>query len=280
MKVIAYLKFVTSALAATRTSPPSGCLVVSKSPSSGQYSSVQAAINALSTTSSSDQCIFINPGTYSEQVLIKSRNSRLSIYGSTAETASYSQNKVTITASHSQAEGVGNDETATLRVKSANFRLYNVNVNNGHGKGSQAVALSAYADSGYYGCSFTGFQDTLLAQQGYQLYSHCYIQGATDFIFGQGAPAWFEKCDIGVVSASLGYVTGMSLNKPEELPSITHTADTYQKRVVVLPQQTPHTMSLTTATLPRHPVKACLRARTISAALGVSMPASSFRTRL
>ncbi|PCD23653.1 hypothetical protein AU210_015170 [Fusarium oxysporum f. sp. radicis-cucumerinum] len=104
-------------------------------------------------------------------------------------------------------DGLNNDGTATLRVKAANFKLYNVNVANTYGQGSQAVALSAYADSGYYGVALTGFQDTLLAQQGYQLYSKCLIQGATDFIFGQTASAWFEKIDLRVVAASVGYIT-------------------------------------------------------------------------
>ena len=39
------------------------------------------------------------------------------------------------------------------------------------------------------------------------MYAHSYIEGATDFIFGQKAQAWFEKCTIGVVASSLGYVT-------------------------------------------------------------------------
>ncbi|KAM0371270.1 hypothetical protein ACHAPK_005490, partial [Fusarium culmorum] len=57
------------------------------------------------------------------------------------------------------------------------------------------------------GVALTGFQDTLLAQEGYQLYSKCMIAGATDFIFGQRASAWFEKNDLRVVSASVGYIT-------------------------------------------------------------------------
>lgn len=202
-----FLTLITSVLAASRTSAPSGCLVVSKSASSGQYSTIQAAVNALSTSSTADQCIFVNPGTYSEQVLVASRSAKLTIYGYTSDTSSYSGNQVTITSSKSQADGLSNDETATLRVKATNFKLYNINVNNGYGKGSQAVALSAYADSGYYACKFTGYQDTLLAQQGYQLYSKCLIQGVTDFIFGQNGLAWFEKCDIRVLAASLGYIT-------------------------------------------------------------------------
>ncbi|KAH6972290.1 family 8 carbohydrate esterase [Ilyonectria sp. MPI-CAGE-AT-0026] len=207
MKLLPILNFVAAALAASRTSAPSGCLVVRKSPSSGQYGTVQAAVNALSTSSTSSQCIFIDQGTYTEQVLVPTRKAQLSIYGYTTDTTGYAQNKVTITGKKSQADGSNNDESAPLRVKSPNFKLYNINVANTYGKGSQAVALSAYADSGYYGCAFTGFQDTVLSNVGYQLYSRCLIQGATDFIFGQQASSWFEKCDIRVVSNSIGYIT-------------------------------------------------------------------------
>ncbi|KAI3549084.1 pectinesterase [Colletotrichum filicis] len=199
------LTFVTAALAASRTSAPSGCLTVKKS--GGQYSTIQKAVDALSTTDSAKQCIFIDQGTYSEQVLVPARTAQLTIYGYTADTSSYAGNKVTITAKKSQADGLDNDGSATLRIKAKNFKLYNVNVANTYGKGSQAVALSAYSDSAFYASAFTGFQDTLLAQQGNQLYSKCLIQGATDFIFGQKAMAWFEKCDLRVVAASLGYVT-------------------------------------------------------------------------
>jgi pectinesterase len=75
------------------------------------------------------------------------------------------------------------------------------------GKGSQAIALSAQADSGYYGCQLYGFQDTLLANQGKQYYHRCLITGATDFIFGQRAQAWFENCDIRVRNGGY-YITG------------------------------------------------------------------------
>ncbi len=202
--------FSAAAQAAGRTSAPPGCLVVTKSPLSGQHGTIQAAVNALSTSPTEDRCIWIDQGTYAEQVLVGPRSVGLAIYGYTTDTSSYAENRATITANHSQAEGLSNDETATLRVKAADFRLYNVNVANSHGRGSQAVALSATANSGYYGCSFTGFQDTLLADVGSQLYSRCLIQGATDFIFGQHAPAWFEKCDIRVLAASRCYVTGMA----------------------------------------------------------------------
>ncbi|OLN86392.1 Pectinesterase 4 [Colletotrichum chlorophyti] len=204
---LAGLTFVTAALAASRTTSPSGCVVVKKSPGSGQFGTIQKAVDSLSTSASGKQCIFIDQGTYNEQVLVPARTAQLTIYGYTEDTSSYSGNKVNITAKKSQADGLNNDESATLRVKAKNFKLYNVNVANTYGQGSQAVALSAYTDSGFYASQFTGFQDTVLSQQGNQLYSKCLIAGATDFIFGQKALAWFEEVDLRVVTAKIGYIT-------------------------------------------------------------------------
>lgn len=67
MKLILNLLLgATGVLAASRTSPPSGCVHVAKS--GGQYTTVQAAVNSLSTSSNAAQCIFIDQGTYTEQV--------------------------------------------------------------------------------------------------------------------------------------------------------------------------------------------------------------------
>jgi pectinesterase len=190
---------------AGRTSAPPGCLVVG---GSGNHSTVQSAVNALSKNSTSSQCIFINPGTYKEQVYIKDIKSPLIIYGYTADTPSYSGNKVTITQSKSQSDGLSNDETATLRAATPNLNVYNINLVNTRGQGSQALAVSAQADKqGYYGVQFKGFQDTILANKGAQVYAKCYIEGATDFIFGQKAVAWFDGVTIGVLAASTGYIT-------------------------------------------------------------------------
>ncbi|KAI8629231.1 carbohydrate esterase family 8 protein [Xylariaceae sp. FL1651] len=197
MKILALLLGSASlALAVSRTSPPSGCLHVAKS--GGTYSSVQAAINALSTTSTAAQCVFINQGTFTEQVLIPARSAQLTIYGYTTDSTSYANNKAILTYNLPASTAGSNDASGTLRVHAANVKVYNVNIVNSYGKGSQAIALSAYADSGYYGCQLYGFQDTLLANTGKQYYRRCLITGATDFIFGQTAQAWFEDCDIRV----------------------------------------------------------------------------------
>jgi pectinesterase len=132
----------------------------------------------------------------------------LTIYGETADTSSFSENTVTITQGKSQDDSANNDATATLRAWTTNLKVYNINLVNTRGQGSQALALSANSDKqGYYGCQFKGYQDTILAQEGAQIYAKSYIDGATDFIFGQKAKAWFDGADIRVLSASQGYIT-------------------------------------------------------------------------
>ncbi|CAN8105999.1 unnamed protein product [Discula destructiva] len=202
--VLSLAALLTSVLAASRTSAPSGCITAG---SGGTYSTIQAAVNSLSTTSTTAQCIFIEPGTYKEQVLVSARSAQLTFYGYTSDTLSYSANQVTITNNLAAASGLTDDETGTLRVKAANFKAYNINIVNSYGKGSQAIALSAYATSGYYACQIRGYQDTVLAQTGYQLYAMSYIEGVTDFIFGQYALAWFNECDIRVLTATEGTIT-------------------------------------------------------------------------
>lgn len=141
--ILATLSFIAVVAAESRTTAPSGALIVG---GNGSYSTIQDAVNALDTSTSSEQSIFINPGTYYEQVYVQELSGPLSIYGYTSDTESYSSNEVTISGSVSQSDGSNNDETATLRVWASDVKVYNLNVANTYGEGSQALALSASAE--------------------------------------------------------------------------------------------------------------------------------------
>ncbi|ESZ97434.1 carbohydrate esterase family 8 protein [Sclerotinia borealis F-4128] len=188
-----------------RTSPPNGCLAVRESGTlSGEYSTVGAALTALGS-SNAVACIFVYSGTYNEQISI-SYAGNLTVYGYTTNTGTYKSNTVTITHGINSTT-IGLDASSTAKISSANFKAYNVNFANTYGAGVQAVAVTASGDQqGYYGCSFTGYQDTLYAKTGKQYYSNCYIEGAVDYIFGDAA-AWFGECTIasnggGAITAS------------------------------------------------------------------------------
>jgi len=206
-KFLAFSSLLTAVLAATRTTAPSGAITVG---STGTFKTIQSAVNSLSTTSTTAQSIFILPGTYDEQVFIAARAAELTVYGYTEDTTSYTSNVVTITNSLSLLNAASDDATGTVRNWAANSKFYNINIKNTFGLSTddgQAIALSAEAtNQGYYGVGLYGYQDTLLAETGLQVYGKCYIEGAVDFIFGQSALAWIDSTDIRV-SAGGGAIT-------------------------------------------------------------------------
>ncbi|EHK96683.1 putative pectinesterase A [Glarea lozoyensis 74030] len=78
----------------------------------------------------------------------------------------------------------------------------------------EVLPMTANAENlGFYGCKFLGNQDTLYAKSGAQYYKNCYIEGTTDFIFGNAA-AWFEASTIAAKKASA--ITAMSRTQATE----------------------------------------------------------------
>ncbi|MCD8204990.1 MAG: pectinesterase family protein [Clostridia bacterium] len=67
---------------------------------------------------------------------------------------------------------------------------------------TQADAAYINADKVYfYNVTFTGYHDTLEAENGRQYYDHCYIEGRTDYIFGNTATCYFSNCNIHTIGA-------------------------------------------------------------------------------
>ncbi|KAF2833417.1 carbohydrate esterase family 8 protein-like protein [Ophiobolus disseminans] len=195
----------------TRASPSRGSIVVDASGQhQGSYKTVSAGITALRNTTSA-QTIFILPGTYTEQVYVPPLGGPLTVQGYTSDARSYKDNTVTITYNLSRKTPglANNDATATVRLWTPNVKFYNLNIYNTFGQAAtsgQALALSAQkTNQGFYGCKFTGYQDTIYANEGRQIYAKSYINGAVDFIFGLRAIAWFE--DVDIESIGPGYIT-------------------------------------------------------------------------
>lgn len=134
--------------------------------------------------------------------------------GETRDTSSYSGNTVSIEHSSSLASGASNDEaTGTLIIEAENVAVYNIDIKNTYGKGSQAIALAAYnTNQGYYGVGLYGYQDTLLAETGNQIYANCYIEGAVDFIFGQEARIWIVGSTISSIGGGAITANGRDLD--------------------------------------------------------------------
>ncbi|KAH7148253.1 pectin lyase fold/virulence factor [Dactylonectria macrodidyma] len=192
------------------TEPPAGAVLVSVDGSvDGSYSSLTDALASLPSDSST-QIIFMYAGTYNEQVPSISRSGPVMIIGYTesAPGKTYSTNQVIITQARGLSvsplpTGHSNSETATIATGSTKIAMYNIDIKNTEnldGAISSYVTLAAsiYGNKiGFYGCSFIGWQDTLLtgATAGYQYYESCYIDGAIDFIWGY-SKAYFKGCTL------------------------------------------------------------------------------------
>lgn len=99
------------------------------------------------------------------------------ILGYTTDASTFSQNQVLIQGGVPASVAGSDDASGTLRIHKDNFSMYNVNVSNTFGPGTQAIAISQYGSQvGLYACGFIGYQDTLYANRGTQVFLKSYIE--------------------------------------------------------------------------------------------------------
>jgi len=162
---------------------------------SGDFTSIQKAIDACKAFPDSRVRIFVKNGTYREKLVVPSCNSHLSIIGESAVK--------TIISFDDYFDKINRGRnstfyTYTLKVEANDFHLENITVENTAGPVGQAVALHVEGDRCIFiNCIFLGNQDTVYAAGRFsrQYFSNCYIEGTTDFIFGE-ATTVFEQCTI------------------------------------------------------------------------------------
>ena len=154
---------------------------------SGQYSTVQAAINSIASGSGAHIRINIKAGTYTEKLTIASRTN-LCLVGDSATT--------TILTYNDSNAGVGSTSgSASVLVSANDFSATQLTFQNSYGAGSQAVALRTTGQrEQFLNCRFVGYQDTLYVHSGTQYFRDCYVEGNTDYVFG-GATAILQNCE-------------------------------------------------------------------------------------
>ena len=177
------------------TTPPSGSLVVAKD-GSGQYTTVQAAVNAVPANNTSRVTIAIKPGSYRENVVIPSTKPYITFQGLGSGPSA------TVIVADKDAATYGTTGSATVYVQSKEFNATNLTFNNDYDEAangsSQALALALYGDKAVLkNVRVTADQDTLLIQgSGIRAYvANSYIEGTVDFIYGTGT-AVFNACSI------------------------------------------------------------------------------------
>ncbi|ROV90080.1 hypothetical protein VMCG_09795 [Cytospora schulzeri] len=178
----------TSATASTSAAAcPTATLVVNHTPENiCEYSTISAAVAALPNDGLA-KTIIVQPGSYNEQVVIN-RSGKVTLIGSTTFPNDFTQNAVTVWYRYGVSTSANQDElTPVLNSKKSDLAVYNINFHNTFEQTYNNAALAADfygSNMAFYGCSFIGYQDTLLLNKGVQVLSNCYIEGSVDFIWG------------------------------------------------------------------------------------------------
>ena len=186
-------------LAAGHASAATVTLTVAKS--GGEYTSVQAAVNAVPSNSSTAYTIQIGPGTYEEAVTIPATKLHLTLLGATGNPANVVIDSARYNGEATPAGGTyGTEGSATVHVKASNFTAEYITFSNSFDKrnfptvtGTQAVAIAMEGDRQVYSHDiFYSHQDTLLTWDSSAtttLRQYVYdstIEGDVDYTFGDG----------------------------------------------------------------------------------------------
>ncbi|KAK7269437.1 hypothetical protein RIF29_22163 [Crotalaria pallida] len=177
----------------------------------GEFKAIQQAIDSIEQNNNQWVKIRIKAGTYIEQVLIpydkpciylegEGRSKTIITYNDHQET------DVSATFSSCPNKVVAQSITFKNSYNVANFLNWQQRKIGNLAQGVvPALAARIYGSkSAFYDCNFIGFQDTLWDVQGRHYFKECTIEGAIDFIFGNGQ-SYYESCILNATSS--GFVT-------------------------------------------------------------------------
>ena len=183
---------------------------------SGDYQTVQEALNHIPSPNSEPITIYIKNGVYKEKLVLDTRKDFVTLIGEDV-------NHTILTFDNHAGLRLPNGDTintwssASFFVYANDFTAKNICFQNNAGfTAGQSVALYVYGTRAFFkDCRMLGFQDVLFCSGpgAKQLFIHCYIEGTTDFIFGP-ATVYFDHCELH--SKKNSHVTAAST--PREAP--------------------------------------------------------------
>lgn len=181
----------------------------------GDYTTVQAAIDAAPAGRSMPWLIFVKNGSYREQVIVPKEKSfihligqdkektiihhKLNVGGKPAEGDNDEFWKYSV---HNPASEVYQFEGTVVKINATDFYSENISYVNDWGidsqAGPQALAMSTQNDrSAFFNCKFRSYQDTWMTSSAndnnHRTYvTDCWLEGAVDYFYG-GGNAYVEK---------------------------------------------------------------------------------------
>jgi len=170
---------------------------------SGNYKTIQEAVNSVRDLGPYRVTIHIKKGVYHEKLVIPSWKTKITLLGEDKENTIITNGDFSGKANPGGKDEFGKDKfttytSYTVLVQGDDFIADNLTIENSAGRVGQAVALHVEGDRCIIkNCKLVGNQDTLYAAtaQSRQLYQDCYIEGTTDFIFGE-ATIVLQRCTI------------------------------------------------------------------------------------
>ncbi|WP_187263734.1 pectinesterase family protein [Pontibacter beigongshangensis] len=203
---------------AQKTYPPT--LTVAQD-GSGDYKTIQEAVNSVRDLGKERVRIYITAGTYNEKVIVPSWKTNISLIGESPESTIITGNDYSgkPVATGKDRYGLAEYSTYTsytVLVQGNDAILENLTIENTAGRVGQAVALHVEGLRVVVrNCHLLGNQDTLFTakEESTQYYENCLIEGTTDFIFGE-ATCVFRNCTIRSLADS--YITASAQRQSQQ----------------------------------------------------------------
>ncbi|XP_020269374.1 putative pectinesterase 11 [Asparagus officinalis] len=172
----------------------------------GNFMKIQDAIDVVPSNNSVHVLISIKPGVYEENVVIPEDKPFITLKGE--------HTKSTIIRWDGRWKAA--DKT-TLFIQASDVVVKQLTVQNEYNLTREgAIAVRVSGDRvAFFSCRFLGIQDTVLDDSGKHYYWKCYIEGATDFICGNGK-SLFQNCALHSTSTYGGAITAHRRKMPTE----------------------------------------------------------------
>lgn len=176
---------------------------------SGNFTTIQEAIFAVRDLSQQKVTIYIKKGVYKEKIVIPSWKTNIILVGENRDSTiisydDFAGKRLAVRDEFLKTDSIRTYTSYTVLVEGNDCSIENLTVKNMAGRVGQAVALHVDGDRFVAkNCSLLGNQDTLYTatENSRQYYKDCFIEGTTDFIFGE-ATVVFQSCTIKSLSNS------------------------------------------------------------------------------
>lgn len=182
----------------TQSPAPPVTKVVAKD-GSGDYTTVQAAFDAVPDNYTGTYTIFVKNGVYKEKLMLAQTKVNVVLEGESRDSTILTYDD------YAGKNNLGTSGSYSVDIEGTDFTAKNITfqntvVNDGSVANQQAVALETNGDrQSYYNCKILGYQDTYYSRGAHgtdRIYmKDCYIAGSVDFIFGRDIVV-FDSCEI------------------------------------------------------------------------------------